>query len=471
MPSSGWYPDPYDDDTERWWDGAGWTQNVRSVLDFPPPAPRPRPPSSASLPPPTPDSWPAPKAFATEPGPPVTRPNSGAQWWPVAALAVLIFTSAVGWWAGSSSTNSTEAPAVQAPTPPPPQVDDAAEWQRIEHPTAVFGGAGEQLMSALTAGDSGLVAVGTDEGRDVAAVWTSPDGQVWERVDHDWQTFSRATAMNGVARGADRFVAVGADSARQSAAVWTSRDGQHWRRVAHVDSRFGGGGIQVMLSVDTGGAGFVAVGADAGEAAAAVWTSMDGGLWQHIAHDEAVFGGDGVQMMNAVVAGGPGYVAVGTDLGRGAAAVWTSPDGLDWQRVRHDEAVFGGDGVQMISSVTAGGPGLVAVGIDGMATAVWTSSDGLLWERVAGDQARFMQASMNSVVAGGPGLVAVGFDVDRETAAVWTSPDGHNWQRVAHHPVFGDGDGHMMSAATRGGAGLVAVGAERNRGAAVWTSP
>ena len=47
------------------------------------------------------------------------------------------------------------------------------------------------------------------------------------------------------------------------------------------------------------------------------------------------------------------------------AAVWTSPDGITWSRVPHDETVFGGDGIQHMTSVTVGGPGLVAVGADG----------------------------------------------------------------------------------------------------------
>ena len=69
--------------------------------------------------------------------------------------------------------------------------------------------------------------------------------------------------------------------------------------------------------------------------------------------------------MNSVTAGGPGLVAVGSvgnDDGTDAA-VWTSVDGLIWSRVAHDEAVFGGSGRQKMHSVTAAGPGLVAVGV------------------------------------------------------------------------------------------------------------
>lgn len=51
--------------------------------------------------------------------------------------------------------------------------------------------------------------------------------------------------------------------------------------------------------------------------------------------------------------------------GNGDAAEWASPDGISWSRVSHNEVVFGGEGSQGMGSVTAAGPGLVAVGQDG----------------------------------------------------------------------------------------------------------
>ncbi|NNL47028.1 MAG: hypothetical protein HKO76_01500, partial [Acidimicrobiia bacterium] len=83
--------------------------------------------------------------------------------------------------------------------------------------------------------------------------------------------------------------------------------------------------------------------------------------------------------------------------------------GNEWSRVPLDEAVFAGAEVW---DVTAGGPGLVAVGFDPMGAAVWTSVDGLRWSRVPHDDAVFGEQSeetyMSDVTAGGPGLVAVG---------------------------------------------------------------
>jgi hypothetical protein len=128
-----------------------------------------------------------------------------------------------------------------------------------------------------------------------------------------------------------------------------------------------------------------------------------------------VFGGDGEQSMTSVTTGGPGLVAVGWDgsLVGGSAAVWTSTDGLVWSRVSHDESVFGGDGGQSMEDLVVGGPGLVAVGSDSRGfesvPAVWTSTDGLVWSRVAHDEAVFgLRGSMDGVAVAEIGLVAVG---------------------------------------------------------------
>jgi len=160
--------------------------------------------------------------------------------------------------------------------------------------------------------------------------------------------------------------------------------------------------------------------------------------------------------MQSVTVGGPGLVAVGSESSvwddeterseTYNAAVWTSADGLTWSRVPHDEAVFGGPGTQEMTSVTTGGPGLVAVGSDTTevgyetAAAVWTSVDGITWSRVPHDEAVFDGVEMNSVTVGGPGLVAVGLvgPYGGRDAAVWTSVDGITWSRVPHDAAAGE---------------------------------
>jgi hypothetical protein len=264
-----------------------------------------------------------------------------------------------------------------------------------------------------------------------------------------------------------------------------------WSRVPHDEAVFGGPFGQSMFDVTVGGPGLVAVGESGrpGDFDAAVWTSPDGITWSRVPHNEAVFGGIAYQGMLSVTVGGPGLVAVGSDGSHDrSAAVWTSPDGITWSRVPHNEAVFGG---AAMSSVGVGGPGLVAVGSDGdPQTAignevVWTSPDGITWSRVPDNEEIFGgetsteeifgSAGVEDVIAVGPGLVAVGVDWHTEggnDAAVWTSPNGITWTRVPHdEAVFGGQPQVAMLSVTVGGPGLVAVGEsgwEEDFDAAVW---
>jgi len=150
-----------------------------------------------------------------------------------------------------------------------------------------------------------------------------------------------------------------------------------------------------------------------------VWTSPDGITWSRVSDDNGVF--PGLMEIKSVTAGGPGLVAVGSDNSfgeRAEAAVWTSPDGITWSRVPHDEAVFGGEGNRAMNSVTVWERGLlVAVGgvvaPESVHSIVWTSPDGISWSRAPYDKAVFggegNRVLMNSVTTRGPGLVAVGY--------------------------------------------------------------
>lgn len=164
-----------------------------------------------------------------------------------------------------------------------------------------------------------------------------------------------------------------------------------------------------------------------------------------------------------LAAGGPGFVAVGSAGER--AAVWTSADGVDWTRVP-DLPDPDPEGLSGLSAVAAGGPGVVAVSAPGpfgvSEVVVLGSPDGLQWTELAGGDVVPRDGEVLAVTAAGPGLVAVGSDTSRD-AAVWLSPDGRSWTRVAHdEATFGDA---QMTAVVAGGPGLVAVGDD------VWTSP
>lgn len=245
------------------------------------------------------------------------------------------------------------------------------------------------------------------------------------------------------------------------------------------------------VSLVAGGPGLIAVGSadDGYYGDGAAWVSSDGSAWTRISDNTGVFGGkqnyglhDGRQALSDVTAWNGGFVAVGAD-GRGSdspeadAAVWLSPDGVTWTRVSHQEA-FGGPGSQTMAAVTAGGPGLVAVGTDDETlfdphAAVWLSADGVTWTRVdptaiEGEGAEEAVAGvgagaiMTDVVPGGPGLIAVGI-VDpygyQKLPAVWVSSDGTTWDQILLDPgVTGDTRASVPNAIAAGPHGFVAVG-------------
>jgi len=442
------------------------------------------------------------KTKTTGPAPPSRRRSV----WAFAAAFVLILV-VVGGAAlvlrrdDTQVTNEPETPTTEAApstvvdeqAPPTTATATLAEpilvaslvWSRVPQDEAVSSPSDTQDMKSVTIGGPGFVAVG--ETGD-AAVWTSADAISWSLVPNDQPPLGGPgqQSMQSVTVGGPGLVAVGFGGdepgmAGRTAAVWTSVDGSAWSRVPYQDA-FGspgyGGNSTAMYSVTVGGPGLVAVGTDG--RVAAVWTSTDGVTWVRAPHNPEAFGTgkvpDAGTEMEDVVAGGPGLVAVGSvDEGeeQSSAAVWTSRDGVTWARVPHDEKVFGGVGSQGISSVTLGGPGLVAVGAEepntdvamgGLRAAVWTSPDGVTWSRVPDDEAIFGggegdETGMDDVVAVGSGLIAVGGRM------AWTSPDGITWTRVPDaETIFGIGE---MEDVIAGGTGLIAVG-EFDDNATVW---
>ena len=376
---------------------------------------------------------------------------------------------------GAPATTTTTAAETTTTTVPP--VGEWT-WSPVALGASAFGGTPDtQALMWVTAGGPGLVAVGAEytEAEGDVAVWTSLDGRAWSRVPHDESVFGGEGLQYplGGAAGGPGLVAVGVDEAGgdPDAAVWTSPDGLVWARVPHDEAVFGGNDLQTMTSVTTGGPGLVAVGADGsgGDWVLAVWTSPDGLNWERLPLNGAALGGSSGQRAERVVAWSGGLVAVGEAICEEGycAAVWTSVDGIAWTRTPHDESVFGGPETQAMEAVAVGGPGLVAVGFDGSGgdfdAAVWTSVDGVAWARVPHDEAVFggehVQA-MSDVVAVGGGFVAVGRDDSPAgvSLAVWTSPDGLTWTRVPHDPAVFGSDAEVLSvAAAVGGPGVVVV--------------
>ena len=218
-----------------------------------------------------------------------------------------------------------------------------------------------------------------------------------------------------------------------------------------------------------------------------------------------------VGRIEAVTAGGPGFVAVGrgcvntgADLPTCEGVVWTTTDGKAWHRTPAGDptdtgAVFNPSGPEIgMFDVAAGGPGIVAIGYAArpdMAATIWFSSDnGASWERAKiGDVG---STRVNAIAWDGRQFVMVGEDrsqwdgtlagMDKASAraAVWTSTDGYSFTRVPHSEIFDVGEfidtmedpsTGGMNDVVAGPAGLVAVGSVCTAEpggckAAAWTS-
>ena len=334
------------------------------------------------------------------------------------------------------------------------------------------------MMWSIARGGPGFVAVGRTGSTDAPApIPLEMDVAYWQNLGY-----------HNVRNGDSRY--------KGEPAVWVSEDGITWSRLSDdALPEFDRSGV--MESVTAGGPGFVAVGADIspplhpvgppelpvslsvqqalGEWAwnAAVWTSEDGLVWSNVELPER---DNRLGWLNDITAGGPGLVAVGSGSVPGeeparTAAVWTSPDGETWTRVPHDPDVFGSGGMDgsafgdwSMEAVTVGGPGLVAVGHDPDGPAVWTSPDGLTWTLVAPTQVQG-DAKMLDVAAHGSGFVAIGSDAmfGGGAPAVWTSPNGLTWTPVADRG-FPASTGWPLRSVISVDSQLVAVGQY------VWTS-
>jgi hypothetical protein len=300
-----------------------------------------------------------------------------------------------------------------------------------------FSGPGNQYVMAATAYGEGFVAVGEDFQSDTkvdGAVWTSPNGQDWARLDTAANGLSGAV-LNYIATSEQRLVAVGqprtgADAASSPGGiVWTSDDGASWRRI-NDPTPFG----SAVIGGITGGPSlFVAWGVDGGSAV--IFRSTDGTIWTKTTDDRAFAN----MTVGDVKPYRGGFVAVGSYVPANAStsvggfnpaktAAWWTADGVTWQAASTDEG-FG------LGSVNVGAAGLMALGGGpcggclGPAT-MWRSDDGRhwrhvgddvpYWPRYVSDGARIIRYDWQG---GGDVLGHGGGDV-------FESVDGGSWQKV-----------------------------------------
>jgi hypothetical protein len=245
--------------------------------------------------------------------------------------------------------------------------------------------------------------------------------------------------INRIVAAGNTMVTTGSQSSdgvvRQQFLV-SANAGASWH-LAPVQSPGGGqaalGHPATLLAGGPGG--WVAVGPQA------IWTSPTGLTWT-LAATHGITPqqpGDAVWVINKTATG---YLAAGTGAGSGAGqhtgVIWTSRDGLTWQRATAEQLGLArpGETVQNISYITSRGSATVISGAvaskTGAYSAAWLSTNGgTSWTRLSIPADHGAGSTISGLGSDGSGLLAV--RPGRTTAGAadgvaYVSPDGRTWQ-------------------------------------------
>jgi hypothetical protein len=421
-----------------------------------------------------------------------TRPSQPKQpvrrRWVAAVLAAAVVMILIGGVALVGSLFGSDEEIIDEPTPTitTPESSPAAGrvWAQVSDPAGAFK---EAIIVGIASGPNQLVAAGNVSGG--VAVWTSAEGLTWARVPHDDSIFGPGednwVNVVGAAASEDGFVilGVGGKDDAQTPLAWFSADGSTWTRVPFAEANTQST-LTEIRAISAGGPGFVAVGSgcDAGCSPWApypmVWTSADGTEWTAIGNANALFLSRTV--LTEIVAYDGRLWAFGYLAGDGQDyRVWTSTDGLTWERVTDDSA-FGGPGNQGLGAAAAGDGGVVAAGFNwteetGNEPIAWYSPDGSSWTRIELEP-RFAGLTVWDMAASGTGFVAVGnagdmaFELGLPFNFVLRSGDGLSWEKI-DDPSYSNA---QFLTVTAGGPGLVAAGSSHANVATgkapIWTS-
>ncbi len=396
-----------------------------------------------------------------------------------AAIGILVVTALV-------VTDPFPADETVLATGPPVSPLVAGVWENIGDPTAAFVpsdvvdslefgdttelGASQILVSAITATADGYVAVGSEQVGfvDMAALWSTSDGQTWERIDlgsaalgdlagerDDW--VPPGFRIEDVAAAGNRIVAVGSESRDGVAPTsWTSTGDGEWQRIALPVEVPGFVSATSIVSTSTG---FVVLGSDNRDLnngstnLIPVWLSADGINWSAVANP----GFEAGDIVSDIETFDDRVIAVGTSGGfsEPRAAAWVSDDaGQTWTEATLPEPPADRPVTQIVD-VAAGPEGVVAIGHqaingdtswgqqgeDGPRTLgdqqdiiVWSTLDGTKWEQ-ASELRTPEQLTIKSSITAGPGGYLVSFTTiteDATKASSWITLDGSQLRQIDH---------------------------------------
>ncbi len=247
-----------------------------------------------------------------------------------------------------------------------------------------------------------------------------------------FQTISRITSSG------DTIVATGeqaSDGVLRQQFLVSVNGGASWRL---APERAAGGGPAPLghaaVRLAGGPAGWLAIGPQA------IWTSRDGRSWTLAASHEItpMLPGDQMWVLNGTA---DGFVAAGTARGPGGgtqAVIWTSHNGVSWQRMTAAQAGLGEPGqmAQSIKYATSFGHDTVITGpLSNGQTGVWLSTNG---------GTRWIPVTVPAGHGAGSGVAGLGFDASGLIAVrpghtpsgaadgvAYFSPNGTSWRYAA----------------------------------------
>jgi hypothetical protein len=384
----------------------------------------------------------------------------------VAALFALLALGALA--VGAELLRQMRPPELLVVPPPPSTPPSAAPIDVTTWQVADIGTPGSlpEMFTAIVSSGSTYVTVGgrscTSSSDGLTACWAdvyrSTDGRTWTMADSSQSALSVGTdlALGGptpgmvdVAGSERGFVAIGyAGDDVLRAALWWSADGLSWERPS--DPSFAGADLRSVVNLR---GRWVVAGTivDGAAPRGAAWWSDDGVTWLR-APDSAVFdvGGyidtgesPGAGGIRAMATDGALVVGVGTVCDAEAAscpvAIWTSDDGIRWDRqdaadLPNDGAlVFGGfvvhgQGGFLVAGTFCPATGCVGVGL-------W-SPDGRAWTEVSleglGEIRGIAAAGTGFVIAAPTGRTPPGL-------ALFGSSDGRSWTELDDIPAVNGG--------------------------------
>jgi hypothetical protein len=330
---------------------------------------------------------------------------------------------------GSVTTNGARVPALW-------RSGDGRAWQRLQVTPASPYGFESELTTVAATSDGKVAAIGQavggTHGNPRVGSWYL-DGTTLREVVGPVELYGgpRQGSVGPMAAGRSGFVVIGTrtdhGNDRTGAAAWTSSDARDDFNLVDTDPALQSGPGETVRGLTVAGSdrGYVAGGDRAVDGhlddEALIWTSPDGQHWTRVPAAAADVGGPGDQLAQAATGWGDGWAVAGLETlnGRTGVLVWTTPDGVRWQRARVDAAGTDPDPLSAITSIVAVDGRLLVAARLGTRYVLASSGDGVTWRRVPVPAGAVPDAHGVLVLAPVAGGVAVGATSDAGTHLWW----------------------------------------------------